>query len=491
MFVVIQFPIADARRFVDALPRYLPRPNWKSPQIGIVSDYVWGFGRVVRRAAEVDPAWTDEACYALAGRSIRLPQMVYQRVNFASGANPAVVACSFRRFFHDGTCVARVEIGFQFRPSSAAAGPLNAEAVVDYLLSLPSSVPQAGKGTRMRQLAFQGSSLAARYRDASSPRQFRGLPALVGAGNPVLIVDCTDGVPVTLPTALEDASEATSGGTTLGFALTQFSGAGIPTWYLSPGTATGIGLRRNLRICLLRLHAEEEVLDRVVSWVDSDRLSYAAGSDAAGRLDAYIGRATQLLERTLFYSLPSSAIRDAYDAVTKVNRRDVEAQRRAAFDGMRLQIRRKAEAFISRRDAVRPLIAVEGDYVQEKISVKAHDITGAQIGSHNAQVISESFNTFAAAHGKEDDLFSQMKSLSESIKTLVAELQAEDPEAAKEVTETFESFAEESAKETPKAGTLRALGRALIDAAKKVGKVAVPVATTIASVMQIFGIAAL
>jgi hypothetical protein len=88
-----------------------------------------------------------------------------------------------------------------------------------------------------------------------------------------------------------------------------------------------------------------------------------------------------------------------------------------------------------------------GPVSSPQISVKAHDITGAQIGSQNTQVISESFNTFAAAHGKEDDLLGQMKSLSESITTLVAELQAQDPEAAKEVTETFESFAEESAKE--------------------------------------------
>ena len=171
-----------------------------------------------------------------------------------------------------------------------------------------------------------------------------------------------------------------------------------------------------------------------------------------------------------------------------MNRRDVTAQRRAAFDGMRLQVRRKAELFIARRDAVRPQITVEGDYVEEKIHVEARDIKGAQIGRDNIQAITDSFNEFASAHGKEDDLAAQMKILSESVAALVTELQPQDPDAATEVTDTFQSFAEESVKEAPRAGTLRVLGKALIDASKKVAKAALPIAGAVAAVMQIFGI---
>ncbi len=493
MFVVVQFPIADGRRFVEAPRTYLPRPSWKAPQAGLVSEYVWGFGRLEYRTAEVDPAWSDEASYVSAASALRLPELVQRQVKLASGATPAVVTCRFRRLFHDGVCVARVELGFQVRPSGTATGPLDAGAVAGYLLALPSTVPEIRRATRRHQLAFSGPRLAARYRDASAPRAVRGTPALVAAGNPVVLVDNTDDAQVNLPDRLMDASAATSGRIKLGFALTRFAGAGIPTWYLGPnaGATADPDMQRKLRICLLRLHAEEEVLDRIVSWVDSGVLSYAAESDAAERLDAYIDRATQLLERKLHYGLPSSAIRDAYDAVTEVNRHDITAQRRAAFDGMRLQVRRKAELFIARRDAVRPQITVKGDYVNEQINVHARDITGSQIGSHNTQAIIDSFNQFADAHGREDDLLAQMKIISESVAALVAELQPQDPNAAQEVTETFQSFAEESAKETPKTGTLRVLGQALIGAGKKAAAVAVPLATAVAAVMQIFGIAAL
>jgi hypothetical protein len=493
MFVVVQFPIADARRFIDAPPGYLQRPSWKTPQAGVVSEYVWGFGRVMYRTAEVDPAWSDEACYALAASSIRLPDLVQRKVTLGSGDTPAVVTCSFRRLFHDGSCVARVEVGFNVRLDvTATSGSFDAEAVVDYLLGLSSVVPETGRVTRPRQLALQGPRLAGRYRDASTPRPLLGRAALVAAGNPVVLVDNSDYRRVTLPRKLEDASAATSGRIGVGFALTRFGRAGIPTWYLGSGAWADTDMRRKLRICLLRLHAEEEVLDRIMSWVDSGSLAYAPGSDAADRLDAYINRATQLLERKLNYGLPSSALRNAYDAVTEVNRRDVTAQRRAAFDGMRLQVRRKAELFIARRDAVRPLITVEGDYVNEKIKIDAQNIEGSQIGgSNNIQAISDSFNKFASARGDEDSLLSQMKIISESVTALVAELRIQNPNAAKEVTETFQSFAEESAKEAPKTGTLRVLGQALIDAAKKVAKVAGPMATAVAAVMQIFGVPAL
>jgi hypothetical protein len=505
MLVVLQFPIADARRFVDAPRSYLQRPSWKAPQAGVVSEYVWGFGRVVARDTEVDPAWSDEACYVMAASSIRLPTLVRRRINLGPGTPPMIVTCLFRRLFHDGTCVARVEVGFNITTPVNVTEPLDARAVVNYLLALPSVVPETGKPVRTRKFVYQGPPLARRYRDASTLRAQLGFPTLVAAGNPIILIDISNSL-LTPLNGFINASIATSGRIRLGFGLTRFAGVGIPTWYLGRSAGAGIptrhrdksssprggtlwDIRRKLRMCLLRLHAEEEVLDRIVSWVDGGSLDYTAGTDAADRLDAYINRSTQLLDRKLYYGQNFSAIRDAYDAATKVNRHDITARRRAAFDGMRLQVRQKAELFIARRDAVRPLITVKGDYVNEKIKIEAQNISGSQIGgSHNTQKINDSFNKFAAAHGEDGALLDHMKIISDSVALLVDELQTQDPNAAREVTETFQSFAEEGAKANPRTGTIRLLGRALIEAAEKVAKVAVPLTGAVAAVMQIFGI---
>jgi hypothetical protein len=488
MFVVVQFPIADGRRFADGPPTYLPRPGWAAPQAGVLSEYVWGFGRVTYSSGEVDPAWSDEACYALAAGSLRLPGLTRRLVRLADGAF-AIVTCGFRRLLHDGRCVARVEIRLDVTKERRASAPLDAEAVVKYVMSLPSVVPEAGGAARPRPLITQGSRLAARYRDASAPPSMRSGQLLVAAGNPLILVDCTRDENVLLPAQIADASDATAGQIHLGFALTRFGNAGVPTWYLGPSSAAN-KTRQKLRLCLLRLHAEEEVLDRVVSWVDGGRLSYTAGCDAADRLDSYVDRATQLLERKLNYGLPSSAIRAAYDAATRVSRRDVAARRRAGLEGMRLQIRRKAEKFIARRDAVRPQITVAGDYVSEKVEVRARDLSGVVI-SRNMQTISSSFNDFAASRSDNEELLTQMKILADSVAALVAVVQTQSLPAAEQISEMFSGFAEESAKEEPRPGKLRELGKSLIDAAAKVAKVAGPIVAAVAAVWQIFGISPL
>ena len=126
--------------------------------------------------------------------------------------------------------------------------------------------------TRRHELASWPSRARA-WRGVTVTRQHRNhseAPALVAAGNPVVLVDNTNDARVVLPRGLEDASTATSERITLGFALTRLGGTGVPTWYLGPnaGANADWDMRRKLRICLLRLHAEEEVLDRVVSWID-------------------------------------------------------------------------------------------------------------------------------------------------------------------------------------------------------------------------------
>lgn len=116
------------------------------------------------------------------------------------------------------------------------------------------------------------------------------------------------------------------------------------------------------------------------------------------------------------------------------------------------------------------------------------DAKGAQVGRNNKQIIENSFNKFSTGHGKDDDLASQMRILKDSVTELVTELQSRDPDTAAEVAETFQSFAEESSKKQPSPGTLRVLGKALIDYSKRVAKVATPVASAVATVITIFGL---
>jgi hypothetical protein len=117
------------------------------------------------------------------------------------------------------------------------------------------------------------------------------------------------------------------------------------------------------------------------------------------------------------------------------------------------------------------------------------DVKGGQVGRNNRQIIENSFNEFSAAHAKKDDLADQMRTLKDNIADLVTGLHSQgDASAGTEVAETFQAFAEEVAKKEPRSGTLRALGKALIESAGRVAKVAAPVAGAVATVMTIFGL---
>lgn len=489
MLVVVQFPIADARRFLDVPGGYLPRPSWRAPRLGVAGDFVWGFGRVVERKEEADPAWTDEACFALATSALRLPSLVKRRIQPADGTSAFDVACRFRRLFHDGTCVARVEVGFSVEPAPTSTVPMSAGAAVGSVLRLPAMVPRAGTG-QSGGLFGQGPRLAARFRTASTPRP-SGDRGLVASGAPTVIVDLIGKDSVALPPSLVDASAVTQGRVAVGFELARVRDSQIPTWYLGPAANADTDLHRNLRICLLRMHAEQEVLDRIITWVDDGELDFHPGSDAAQRLELYVDRATQLLDSTYKYGLKASAVRDAYAVGAAVSRADIVARRRQGLDGMRLQIRRKAEAFAAERDALRPQINIVGGDLVEGMkvdkSIHAGDIN-APIAIDSTQTISNSFNAFAANRGDQDELLQQMTTLRDSITALVQALAKQDPDAAKEVAETFQSFTEESGKQEPKKGTLRALGTSLIQTAQKVAEVAAPVASAVLGVLKVLGI---
>jgi hypothetical protein len=76
MFAVMQFPIADGRRFVDganpsgAAPRPR-RPDSKQLNWGPPPDYLRYFGRVVERQQGKRSAWTDDRAYFRADRAVR------------------------------------------------------------------------------------------------------------------------------------------------------------------------------------------------------------------------------------------------------------------------------------------------------------------------------------------------------------------------------------------------------------------------------------
>ena len=485
MFVVIQFPVVDGRAF-GSRSGVVDRPDWGAPRISSLvahRDFVRGFGRLAYRRQETSAAWVDEDVFAYARRALKLPTLQRRHFSGERGSRWRV-SCRFRRLFCDGEATVRLEVGFAVDPEGAP-GRIRSDDVVRQLLALPAVVPGAWPGDQAKDLVLLGPYLARRYAQASTRHGSDVAAGLVAAGDPIVVVDASSWE-TKAPKGAVDASRALPRRQHLHLATTRTPHGGIETWYLTDAHRdTG----RNVRLAILRQHAQEETLDRILRWVATGAIAYTPQSADGDHLERYVNDATKVVNRETYRGVDCGALRDALDAATSTRRHAIEVRRRERLEGMRRQVREKAERFLAEREARRPTYNVSGKVVHVGDQNFSGNFYGPVAGTVYAEKMEGSFNAFAAQQ-PDGDLHDRVAELHELVAQLVGQLQATSPEQAEEVADTVASFTEETCKVKPNKVTLRSLGNGIIEVAKTVAEVATPVATAVTAVLKIFGIAA-
>jgi hypothetical protein len=487
MFVVIQFPIADGRAFTSASGQ-VDRPDWRAPNIpGLLAhrDFVRGFGRLAYRRAETNAAWIDEDFFAYAKRAVKFPTL--DKRDIEDRGKRWTVNCRFRRLLSDGEAVVRLEFGFSVVEGWPLASPHD---VVRRLLGLPTIVPGGWADGTTKDLVLLGPYIAQRYARATT-RNGQEPAALVAAGDPIVVVQTTrilDATPVKGAVAAGNEAENRQ---PVFLATTRTPHGSIKTWYVD--TADGGSAERNLRMALLRQHVQEEALDKILQWAVTGALTYMPNSPDGDRLDKYINDATKIINRNSYYGVDNKPLRDALDAATSTQRAAVEVRRRERLDGMRRQVREKAERFLAEREAQKPLLNIYGGMVMgdQNINTFSGTFTNSSVaGTIYAKTMEGSFNSFAAQKPN-DDLKSAVERLYAQVGDLVGKLKEESPEEAEEVAGTLSTITEEVGKDKPNKTILKSLGNGIVEVAKKFSELAGPVSTAVLAVLKIFGIAAL
>lgn len=487
MLVLVQFPIVDGRVFARDSGA-VDRPDWGAPRVSPLRahrDFVRGFGRVAVDQTDSDPAWVDEGLFVQARRAVQFPALQHRHFEGRNGGR-WMVGLRSRRLLSDGEAAARVELGFTVKQDRGRAA-VAAEEVLQGLLGLPAVVPGARPETAT-DLILLGRSLARRYA-VSTTRHGRSVAgSLVAPGAPLVVAEIyvgDEGLPVG---AIDVRGATPTRAQLLHLATTSTRHGGVATWYLRPNGSWPRVERRNVRLAVLRQHVQEEALDRVLRWVATGALEYVPQSPAGDRLEDYINTATKVVNRESYLGVDRAELRAALDAVTTAPRA-VEVRRRARLDGMRRQVRLKAERFLAERDARRPSVNVSGRVVQVGDQIFSGQFYGPVAGTVYAERMENSFNAFAAGR-PDDELQARVADLHEQVAVLVARLKEVAPDEAGEVAGTLATFTDELAKDEPNRTTLKALGRGIVDVAKKVAEVTTPVATAVSAVLKVFGIAA-
>lgn len=319
MFITVQIPFVDLRRFRSADPVVLDLPFWPLPRSG---DFVRGAGGTLQRPLGGVGGWVGEAMVCDASRAIRFkdhPSYTvderdpYRYSEYRPIPKHRLFHVPFRRLYFDGLAVGKFELGFSTGTPLDRYNSLKDYEIIKVLEQVLSTVvkipPYVGGELPVVTLARAGTKLARFYGSASHPRSASEGPLAsdVQAGQLVVFVQLglgevdptLDWRELSMPPSLYAEGLA-------GNKITQqiVYSSGIPhrVWMLDSSVGsvwdwenhrfqTAKDHVRALRIAILRLHAEKQALREVQRAIISGRLRVKSRSVASDRLQLYLGRA--------------------------------------------------------------------------------------------------------------------------------------------------------------------------------------------------------
>ena len=312
-----------------------------------------------------------------------------------SGLDGSVpVSVAFRRLYADGSAVVKVELGFALpeRLTPVFSGAL-ARSFINHLLTTRLSIRIPGN-VQNTATCKAGGLIAAAYARATTPNRLLEAgecpPWWLSPGKPILFWEIGPAEKVKLPGA-RYVPAAESPGSLRYTEVQSPGGPTIPMWLQKVSTESTRSMpyfaARELRICLLRLHAENECLRLVLRHLASDRLVVQPRTPSSDALQLYLRNATRRItglgkEADLFSETPMANI--ARLSVQSIDPTDVPAMLGALKNlDVRKQIFRRLETYLKTE------INIQNLNMNNK-----YNITGGQQGAvgDNASVQKITFN---------------------------------------------------------------------------------------------------
>jgi len=501
MLTVVQFPIADFRPFVCDGHR-LPTPSWP-PRTTLPPGFLHFFGRAAPRHKGVDWAWTDESTFCDASRALRfcnLPRPIYGKDN---------LRCRFRRLLSDGAALARLEVGLSYNHASqdtytwrnwdyeidrgsdptefSLRSDINPFETIKHTIALPTEVPLPNNRSQ-KPLLTQGASVARLFLSATGKKSSE-VPwhQHIGACPPVVLVECRAHWFDQLPKSFARIPQAKTGGIELAFGRFKSPWGNVGVWLLGHGNGK-VRQARSLRLCLLRLHAEQEVLDAVLQRIDTGGIEYKPHTPHGDKLENYLNQATRLINRSSWAGIDQSSILNAFDAVNARQLRSERAGLAGRLQGIRRQIRIKVERFEARSypRSERHIHNYNAAYIETVATMTQSKTINIGAGATiNAPVtiadnIERSFNNLEKGTGNAD-LDKLMQTLLEQI-TKAAQA---EPKETRQLAADAETLTKEVSSEKPRRKWYELSVDGINEAAKALGDAGKPILETTARLLPL------
>ncbi|MHB8856138.1 MAG: hypothetical protein ACYC6K_05905 [Bellilinea sp.] len=358
MLFTIQFPIADSRKFLEIDTGMLNIPCWPTPIPD--QDFIRYFGSVRQRKLGGIYGWIGESEICEAKRALRIinHSNILNRGPYFPKLNIDTV---FRRFYFDGFAVGKYEIGLIIHTKKNRPLHFNqveSSGILEKILQLPVNIPQPNeKGNITCPLVKAGGYISNLFRLASTSTSFDKDTASwwVSSRRPIILMEtqAQDSIDFpywkrTIPTKEYLEQEL------IDYFLVPNKEFDIPLWLLrSPfkygwDNSENKSQNRELRIILLRLHAERECLRKILANISSGNIRVARGTIASDNLQNFLNEAIRRVNNiekrsTEFFFKNISEFAQYADGFVSPGSNDAILR---SLKDIRLNILRKVENYI-------------------------------------------------------------------------------------------------------------------------------------------------
>jgi len=500
VLVLIQFPFADLRPFVDGASDITIGPLWSLVPDGRNPDFVRGFGALrPRPRANEGPAiraWPGEAWFARASGAIRFPPL--SDASFPSAGVKLVPQLALRRVFSDGCALWRVETGLAFDPRTEPDFRQILATLIDFLalglrVKKRGATKEAARWSEPTALARLAEPIGRALFDATT---FKGTPDACRAlklrpGRPMILVEtrATEGAAMWQP--IVDGAVRThsltmpgDGGSSLeiDFGTMAIDGVDAPFVLLRAAALDAGQTTRDVRTHLCRLHAEREVLTQVLKAAERGRIA-----SASRPLERYLARSQKDLFAESRFGVEQGGLRQIFDVYDGITASETQALQ-TKLEGLN-QTKKRAEGLAgSYRDAdQRPHFSLDSGVITVNYNTTNNTTTIQGNVSGIVNVDSTFTNTGTIIQGMDDG---HLKSALTALKEVGERLATQMPDDGKKqaVANKVEALTKEATSKEPDHDMLHVTGKGLIEAAKTVAEMAAPIAKAVGVVLSIFGV---
>ncbi len=481
MFIIIQYPIYDSRKFIHCNSHKLEVPVWPFPK---ENEFVRYFGRIEKRKLGGTKEWGGENYYSRSHRALRFQPLKNKKLD-KKGIN-FIPKVKFRRFYSDGKVVCRFEVAFIVsKPLSRDYNEEEFKRIINYILSLPVSV--AFQRNNKYEMQFIGPHLAKIYllasTEASALKNADTEDWWVGCGRPMIFIQTNKNERISVYKNAKFINVLSNYGINLWHDWYKRKERNVRLWILSPCNGGNIDTVRRLRLNLVHLHAEQECLREILRLATKEKITIKTKTKPTDDFHDYLNNAIRSISRKKRYGLPQSKIIDyAQDCDEIVN----TSERYTLLENtqnMRRRIRIKLEEYTKKPESETiNIYNIGGSMTKKTINIKGEIINMGDLVV--AEKIENSFNKV-----QESQINEEAREKLKELSYLIAKLSNQLPsDKAKEVAEDLELFINEAIKEKPRKKRIQISADGLIEAAKVFASLSLPIIKTVKEILSLFGI---